>query len=72
MVTGTPPIRIGTAVQNRGVMDFPSEGDGVEEDSLRTRNWKMMMAYLGVSGEHEGPGYIQDPRDQRDLGDPQD
>ena len=30
----------------------------------------MMMGYLGVSGDDEGPGVIQDPRDQRDLGGP--
>ena len=70
MMTGIPPIRTGTAVQNRGVMDFLSEGDGVEEDRLRTRTWKMMMGYLGVSRDDEGPGVIQDPRVQKDLGDP--
>ena len=72
MMTGIPPIRIGTAVQNCGIMDFLSEGDGVEEDHLRTWTRKMMMGYLGVSRDDEGPGVIQDPRDQKDLGDPQD
>ena len=72
MVTGTPPIKIGIAVQNRGVMDFLSEGDGAEEDLPKTQTRKMMMGYLGVSRDDEGPGVIQDPRDQRDLGDPQD
>ena len=37
-------------------MDFPSEGDGAEEDHLRTRTRKMMMEYLGVSGDDKGPG----------------
>ena len=69
---GTPPIKIETAVQNWGVMDFLSEGDGAEEDCLRTKTRKMMMGYLGVSGDDEGPGVIMDPRDQRDLGDPRD
>ena len=72
IMMGIPPIRIGTAVQNRGVMGFLSEGDGAEEDHLRTRIRKMMMGYLGVSGDDAGPGVIQDPRDQRDLGDPRD
>ena len=72
MMTGIPPIRIETAVQNQGVMDFLSEGDGAEEDRLRTRTRKMMMGHLGVSGDDGGPGVIQDPRDQKDLGDPRD
>ena len=55
-----------------GVMDFLSEGDRAEEDRLKTRTRKMMMGYLGVSGDDEGPGVIQDPRDQRDRGDPRD
>ena len=63
---GTPPIKIGIAVQNQGVMDFLSAGDGAEEDLPKTRTRKMMMGYLGVSGDDEGPGVIQDPRDQRD------
>ena len=68
---GTPPIKIGTAAQNRGVMDFLSEGEGTEEDRLRIRTQKMMMGHLGVSEGDEGPGVTQDPRDQKDLGDPQ-
>ena len=72
MMMGIPPIRIGTAVQNRGVMDFLSEREGVEEDRPRTQSRKMMMGYRGVSGDDKGQGVIQDPRDQKDLGDPQD
>ena len=53
-------------------MDFLSEGGRAEEDHLRTWTQKMMMGYLGVSGDEEDPGVIQDPRDQKDLGDPQD
>ena len=68
---GTPPIKIGTVVQNRGVMDFLSEGEGAEEDHPRIRTWKMMMGHLGVSVGEEGPGVTQDPGDQKDLGDPQ-
>ena len=34
-IKGTPPIKIGIAVQNRGVMDFLSEGEGAEEDCPR-------------------------------------
>ena len=60
------------AVQNRGVMDSLSEGDGVEEDRPKTQTRRMMMGYLGVSGGDKGPGVIQDPRDQRDQGDPRD
>ena len=72
MMTGIPPIRIGTAVQNWGVMDFLSEGEGAEEDRLRIQTQKMMMGHLGVSGDDEGPGVTQDLGDQKDLGDPQD
>ena len=71
MMTGIPPIKIGTAVQDRGVMDFLSEGEGAEQDPPRIRTWKMMIGHLGVSGDDEGPGVTQDPRDQKDLGDPQ-
>ena len=46
--------------------------DGAEEGHLRTQTRKMMMGYLGVSGDDEGLGIIQDPRDQKDLGDPWD
>ena len=53
-------------------MDFLSEGEGVEEDHLRIQTWKMMMGHLGVFGGDEGPGVIQDPGDQKGLGDPQD
>ena len=42
---GTPLIKIGTAAQNRGVMDFLSEGEGAEEDCPRIRTWKMMMGH---------------------------
>ena len=56
----------------QGVMDFLSEGEGAEEDRLRIWTRKMMMRHLGVSGDDEGPGVIQDPRDQKDQGDPQD
>ena len=52
-------------------MDFLSEGEVVEEDRPRIRTWKIMMGHLGVSGGEEGPGVTQDPRDQKDLGDPQ-
>ena len=69
MVTGIPPIKIGIAVQNQGVMDFLSEEDGAEEDRPKTQTRKMMMGYLRVSRDNEGPGVIQDPMDQRDLGD---
>ena len=55
----------------QGVMDFLSEGEGVKEDRPRIRTRKMMMGHLGVSGGDEGPGVTQDPRDQKDLGDPQ-
>ena len=68
---GTPLIKIGIAAQNGGVMDLLSEEEGAEEDRLRIRTQKMMMGHLGVSGDDEGPGVIQDPRDQKDLGDPQ-
>ena len=68
---GTPLIKIGTAAQNRGVMDFLSEGEGTEEDGPRIRTRKMMMGHLGVSEGDEGPGVTQDPRDQKDLGNPQ-
>ena len=40
----------------------PPEDPDLEDDG----------GYLGVSGDDEGPGVIQDPRDQRDLGDPWD
>ena len=66
MVTGTPPIKIGIAVQNQGVMDFLLAGDGAEEDLPKTRTRKMMIGYLGVSGDNDGPGVIQDPRDPQD------
>ena len=69
---GTPPIKIGTAAQNGGVMDFLSEGEGVEEDRPRIQTWKMMMGHLGVSEGDKGPGVTQDPGDQKDPGDPQD
>ena len=68
---GTPPIKIGIAVQNRGVIDFLSEGEGAEEDRPRMQTREMMMGHLGVSGGNEGPGVTQDPGDQKDLGDPQ-
>ena len=68
---GTPLIKIGTAAQNRGVMDFLSEGEGAEEDCPRIWTWKMMMAHLGVSEGDEGLWVTQDPGDQKDLGDPQ-
>ena len=68
---GTLPIKIGTAAQSRGVMDFLSEGEVAEEDCPRIRTWKMMMGHLGVSGGDKGPGVTQDPGDQRDLGGPQ-
>ena len=55
-----------------GVMDFLSKGEGVEEDHLRTWTQKMMKGYLGVTRDEEGPGVIQDPGDQKDLGDSQD
>ena len=55
-----------------GVMDFLSEGEGVEEDRPRIQTRKMMMGHLGVSGGDEGPGVTQDPGDQKDPGDPQD
>ena len=68
----TSPIKIGTAAQNRGVMDFLSEGEGAEEDHPRIWTQKMMMGHLGVSEGNEGPGVTQDPRDQKDPGDSQD
>ena len=68
---GTPLIKIGTAAQSRGVKDFLSEGEGVEEDRPRIRTRKMMMGHLGVSVGNKGPGVTQDPRDQKDLGNPQ-
>ena len=71
MMKGTPLIKIGIAAQNRGVMDLLSEEEGTEEDRLRIWTRKMMMGHLGVSGDDEGPGVIQDPGDQKDLGDPQ-
>ena len=71
MMKGTPPIKIGTAAQNRGVYDFLSEGEGAEEDCLRIWTQKMMMGQLGVSGGDEGPEVTQDLGDQKDLGDPQ-
>ena len=73
-MTGTPPIKIGTAAQNGGgggLMDFLS-GERAEEDHLRIRTRKMMMGHLGVSEGDEGPGVTQDPGDQKDPGDPQD
>ena len=72
MVMGIPPIKIGIAVQNQEVMDSLLAGDGVEEDLPKTRTQKMMMGYLEVSGDDEVPGVIQDPRDWRDRGGPQD
>ena len=53
-------------------MDFLSEGEGAEEDRPRIWTWKMMMGHLGVSRGDEGPGFTQDPGDQKDLGDLQD
>ena len=72
MVMEIPPIKIGIAVQNQEVMDSLLAGDGVEEDLPKTRTRKMIMGYLEVSGEDEVPGVIQDPRDRRDRGGPQD
>ena len=72
MVMGIPLIKIGIAVQNQEVMDSLLAGDGVEEDLLKTQTQKMMMGYLGVSGDDEVPRVIQDPRDRRDRGGPQD
>ena len=57
---GIPPIKIGIAVQNRGVMDLLSGGEGAEEDRLRIQTWKMTMGHLGVSRGDEGPGVTQD------------
>ena len=50
---------------------FPFRRRGVEEDRQRIQTRRMMMGYLGVSRGDEGPGVIQDPGDQKDLGDPQ-
>ena len=72
MVMEIPPIKIGIAVQSQEVMDSLLAGDGVEEDLPKTRTRKMMMGYLEVSGDDEVPGVIQDPRDRRDRGGPQD
>ena len=69
---GDPTDQDRDSSSEQGVMDFLSEGEGVEEDRLRIRIRKMMMGHLGVSGGDEGPGVTQDPRDQKDLGDPQD
>ena len=60
---GTPLIKIGTAAQNRGVMDFLSEGEEAEEDHPGIWTRKMMMGHLGVSEDDKGPGVTQDPRD---------
>ena len=68
---GDPTDQDRDSSSEQGVMDFLSEGEGVEEDCLRIQTWKMMMGHLGVSRDDEGPGVIQDPRDQKDLGDPQ-
>ena len=72
MVMEIPPIKIGIAVQNQEVMDSLLAGDGVEEALPKTRTRKMMMGYLEVSGDDEVPRVIQDPRDRRDRGGPQD
>ena len=64
MMKGIPPIKMGIAVQNRGVMDFLSGGEGVEEDCPRMQTQKMMMGHVGVSRGDEGPGVTQDPGDQ--------
>ena len=68
---GDPTAQDRTAAQNRGVMDFLSEEEGTEEDHLRIWTRKMMMGHLGVSRDDEGPGVIQDPGAEKDLGDPQ-
>ena len=61
---GIPLIRIGIVVQNRGGNGSPfRRRRGAKEDRLRTQTRKMMMGYLGFSGDDEGPGVIQDPRD---------
>ena len=70
-IKGTPPIKIGTAAQNGGVMDFLLEGEVAEEDHPRIWTRKMIMGHLGVSVGDEGPGVTQDPGDQKDLGAPQ-
>ena len=72
MVMVIPLIKIGIAVQNQEVMDSLLARDGVEEDLPKTRTRKMMMGYLEVSGDDKVPGAIQDPRDRRDQGGPQD
>ena len=69
---GDPTDQDRDSSSEQGVMDFLSEGEGVEEGCPRIRTWKMMMGHLGVSGGDEGPGVTQDPMDQKDLGDPQD
>ena len=67
MMTGIPPIRIGTAVQNRGVMDFLSKGNGVgggppedrdpEDDDGIPRGFQGQQGPRGYPGPQgpEGP-----------------
>ena len=68
---GDPTDQDRDSSSEQGVTDFLAEGEGAEEDRLRIRTWKMIMGHLGVSGDDEGPEVIQDPGDQKDLGDPQ-
>ena len=67
----TDQDRDSSSERGGGVMDFLSGGEGAEEDHPKIQTRKMMMGHLGVSGGNEGPGVTQDPRDQKDLGDPQ-
>ena len=72
MVTEIPPIKMGIVVQSQEVMDSLLTGDGMGEDLPKTRTQKMMMGYLGVSGDDEVPEVIQVPRDRRDREGPKD
>ena len=48
-----------------GVMDFLSEGEGVEEDRPRIQTRKTMMGYLGVSGAKRAQGSSRTPGTRR-------